>query len=157
MFTVTSNSDATILTFYHPELTNVSTGIILKMSVGCSSTQQTFTISNTDVTNNSFTLTSSALLGTGINKIPDGIYYFVFQFDYTDTPDIVNKDSTFCLFIDYDTKCKYSTLSDTQKMIYKSLKYGNTCDTCTCTKLCELFSLLTITTTTTNAEPCGCD
>lgn len=159
MLNVIPSNDATYFTVSHPELTNLATGIVLRMSLGCSSTLNSFSILPGAITSNSFTFTLNQAYPTNTpSKFADGIYYFEIAFDYNDEADVVNKDGSKCVFVDYDLKCTLD-LSNQQKLdVYQALLYGNDCDACKCTKMCDMYNFLISTTTTSiNDTTCGCD
>lgn len=158
MLTITINDTATVFTVNHPELTGSSTGIVLRMGLGCTGTLSSFSILPTAVVSNQFTFSLAQAYPTNTPvRFADGIYTFELQFDYTDSPDQVNKDASACVFVDYNLKCKIDTLDAEKMTIYKLLTSGNLCDTCSCTKLCELFSFLTGITSSSNDQPCQCN
>lgn len=155
MLTITSNSDATVLTVYHPELTALSTGLQFRLRVGCDGTLSSISVSGETITNHSFQLSLVDVFPTNTpTKFADGVYYAEIQFDYSQESDTVNKDGNTCFFIDYDLKCNIDFLNPDLMRKYKALKYSQNCD-CNCAMLCEIFNSLT-QTPTTNDNNCGC-
>jgi len=158
MLKVYTNQDATLLYVEHPELTNSVTGLQFRLRVGCGNTLSSIPVLASTVTSNKFQLTLSNVFPTNTpTRFPDGVYYSEIQFDYPSDGDIVNKDGNNCMLIDYDLKCNFESLTDKQKQLYLALKYANECDSCQCTSLCEVYSNLITTNTTTDDNPCGCN
>lgn len=156
MLNIVPFTDATYFTISHPNLTNASTNITVKMSVGCESTQQTFVISPILVTSNSFRLLIETV-DSNLTRFADGIYSFEVTFRSGDDP-ITDYTTTSCTLVDLDLKCNIDCLDTFKLTVYKSLVYANQCDTCDCKKMCNLYNyLINKTTTKTNDTGCGCN
>ncbi len=162
MLTVTSNADATILTFSHPNLATTADLLTVRMSVDCNSSLLTFNflskVPSINNTTHSFTVAVADLFPTDTpTRFADGVYYFEMDFKYPVGKDDYQYETSVCMFIDYTLKCTIDlTDLDTLKK-YKALQYATDCDSCTCATLCNLFNSLT-NTTTDNGSPCsGCD
>lgn len=158
MLTVTPNDEATYFTVSHPELSGSAIDIILEMGLGCTSTLSLFGILPGAISGTSFTFSLAQAFPTDTpTRFEDGIYLFKLHFIYSDGPDSISKDSSRCVFVDYNLKCTLD-ITDTEKMnIYQSLLYGNDCDTCTCTKMCDMYNYLISKTTTSDDGPCECN
>lgn len=155
MLTVTLNSDATLMTVYHPELTTSATGLAFRLRIGCSGVLSSISVSGEVITNNSFQLSLIDVFPTNTPiKFADGVYYAEIQFDLPSGPDVLNKDGNTCFFIDYDLKCKLDSLNTDQMRKYKALKYSQNCD-CNCEMLCQIFDSLN-QTPISNDNNCGC-
>jgi len=160
MLNVTSNSDGTILTISHPNLTTAADLLTLEVAVDCASSLPPFNFLSKvpSVTSNSFTIVPADIYPTDTpDRFPDGVYYWKITFKYPVGKDDYQYVSTKCMFIDYVLKCTIDIEDEEFMKKYKALQYATDCDSCTCTKLCNLFSSLTNTTVTHGSGCSGCD
>ena len=159
---VTINSDATELTFSHPQL-DVANPLtfVLTRKYGCNSTVLPIDTSGITVTDNSFVINLVRLYGgaTTKTKVDDGVYNFALYFVYPD-PDIALQDNgldtSACFVVDYLLKCKMLS-NNTPELLdkYRAMFFTNDCDDCDCTHLCTIYNDL-IEIPTNGTTDCGC-
>lgn len=75
-------------------------------------------------------------------ELPDGIYRVKLAIDYTNEERVVEQ---YCLFVDCKTKCRIidrvAEGSDLYRW-YEVLKFGEECEDCDCSALCDIFEKL---------------
>ena len=160
MLNVVPNSDATILTISHPNLTTSVDLLTLEVAVDCANSLSPFNFISKvpSIVNNSFTVTVANIFPTNTPvRFPDGVYYWKITFKYPLGKDDYQYVSTKCMFIDYNIKCTIDIEDEEFMKKYKALQYATDCDSCTCTTLCNLFSSLTNTTIDHGSGCSGCD
>lgn len=157
MTTITVNSDATQITVTNPELnTSLLSLQIDLVEVGCSQAATSISLFSkiATITSNSFTVNVSEIFSTK-TRFDDGVY--MFQISYSRViapePETIKTTTKTCVLIDYLLKCKM--LTQEQQILYKSLLYAEECDSCNCSKMCEIYNFLT--TTPNGTSDCGCN
>lgn len=123
------------------------------------------------ISNNSLTLAVTDIFPND-TVFPDGVYYFILTVIGTNSSTV---DGTLtlrgCIYIGTTSRCKavlkYNETQDEMiPLLIKALDFANDCDSCDCSKMCDIYNSLinklTTSTSTSNSttnvySPCGCD
>lgn len=123
------------------------------------------------IINNTLTLAVTDIFPND-TVFPDGVYYFILTIAGTNSSTV---DGTLilrgCMYIGTTSRCKavlkYNETKDEMiPLLIKALDFANECDSCDCSKMCDIYnsliSKLTPSTSTSNSttnvySPCGCD
>lgn len=123
------------------------------------------------ISNNSLTLAVTDIFPND-TVFPDGVYYFILTVTGTNSSTIVGTLTLRgCIYIGTTSRCKavlkYNETQDEMiPLLIKALDFANDCDSCDCSKMCDIYNSLinklTTSTSTSNSttnvySPCGCD
>ena len=123
------------------------------------------------ISNNSLTLAVTDIFPNN-TVFPDGVYYFILTVAGTNSSTIVGTLTLRgCIYIGTTSRCKavlkYNETQDEMiPLLIKALDFANDCDSCDCSKMCDIYNSLinklTTSTSTSNSttnvySPCGCD
>jgi hypothetical protein len=176
---VTVNSDCSVITFTSTNFTNSLDGLELRAKYNLAATPTVFNLNSkiSGISGNFFTLSPTeyhypAGLPSGTTaptKFCDGVFYFEVESSVvTDVgPPIVENSVTesSCTFVSCETRCalveNYKNENiDEMLSLYESIKNGQDCDDCNCTKTTNMFldlkDMLNLINSSTNVNDCGC-
>lgn len=153
----TLNSDCSTVTLYSEALVTTAgktfTGLTLKSKLNCSSTETSVNLNSLlgSISNKTITVPATLFYGdSSKTTFCDGVYYFKLEISYNITSltvDAFRVDDSACKLVDCALKCdllKYYLDCKDSSLYYwhYALTQGSSCDSCTCTEMCTLYTEL---------------
>lgn len=170
----TLNSDCSIVTLTSEALVasgvKTFTNLVLNTKLNCSATVTTVDLSSLigSITDSKIEVPATTFYNDLTKTVfCDGVYYFELEITYdisSPAATYLVKDSA-CTFIDCSTKCKvldYYIKQQDKKVyyLYYALNQGGSCDSCSCTEMCSLYTELTTlindNSISNSDSGCGC-